>query len=83
MASDLQTPFTNPTCPTPGGAASDGVATSGGFDLGDGTQKETANMSGLPALPTTYNPGDGTPGAQVAMPPVASPGTIPTKGVGN
>lgn len=76
MAGDLQTPYTDPVCSTPSGSATGGVDQSGGLDLGDGTRKETANMSGLPPLPATYNPGPGTPGAQVPVPPVASPGTI-------
>lgn len=84
MAGDLQTPFTAPTCPTPSGAGNGG-GTSGGFDMGDGSQKETANLSGLPPLQTTVNPGEGAPGvgAQIPMPPVASPGTIPSSGAGN
>jgi hypothetical protein len=83
MAGDIQTPFSAPVCPTPGGSATGGVAHSGGIDLGDGTLKESANSSGLPGLPSTYNPGEGTPGDQITMPPVASPGTIPSKGAGN
>jgi len=81
MASDLQTPFANPICPTPSGAG-DGVATSGGFDFPDG-RKETPNSeSGLALLPTTYDIPGGDPGVggSVPMPPVSSPGTIPTTG---
>lgn len=77
MAGDLQTPLTNPIASTPSGAA-DGGGTSGGWDLPDG-RKESANLGGIPALPTTVAV-DGAPGpdGQVAWPPVASPGTIPT-----
>ncbi len=80
---DLQTPYSGAVAPTPSGA-SDGGGTSGGFDFPDG-RKETANMSGLPALQTTVNPGEGAPGvdSQIPMPPVQSPGTIPTSGVGS
>lgn len=78
MAGDLQTPFSDAVAPVATGAQS-GSGTSGGFDLGAGTPKETANsVSGLPAQVTTVGLGDGDPGAggQVPMPPVASPGTI-------
>ena len=64
---DLQTPFTAPTCPTPTGAG-DGGGTSGGFDMGEGSQKESSNMSGLPALQTTVNPGEGAPGSKAVAP---------------
>ena len=79
MASDLQTPFSDAVAPTPDGSVSGGAQVSGGYDLADG-RKETANMSGLPPLPQTYDVGAGNPGtnAQITMPPVASPGTIPT-----
>lgn len=79
MAGDLQTPFSDPACPTPSGAAAGG-GTSGGYDFVDG-RKETPNMGEIPLLPTTVAVADG-PGAnsQVAWPPVASPGTIPTGG---
>lgn len=83
MSSDFRTTFQDPSCPTPSGSASGGGGTSGGYDLTDG-RKETANMSGLPALPTTVGIGDGDPGiGQIPEPPVASPGTIPSKGFGN
>lgn len=72
---DLQTPFTSPACPTPGGSPTGGVAHSGGIDMADG-RPESPNSSGLPPLPDTYNPGPGTPGSQMPMPPVASPGTL-------
>lgn len=81
--SDFKPTFQSPACPTPSGAATGGVAESGGLDLGPGTKYETENMSGLAKLPATYNPGPGTPGSQVTMPPVASPGTIPSEGAGN
>lgn len=79
----LQTPYSDAVVPTPGGSGSGG-GTSGGFDLGAGSAKETANsMSGLPPQQTTVSVEGGDPGANgsVAMPPVASPGTFPTKGV--
>lgn len=76
--SGLQTPYSDAVAPTPSGAA-DGQGTSGGFDFPDG-RSETPNSSGLPLLPTTVNPGQGAPGvgASIGMPPVDSPGTIPT-----
>lgn len=43
-------PFEKPACPTPD-AAGDEVAARGGWDLGEGSQKETENLSGLPTLP--------------------------------
>ena len=72
----LQTPFEEAVAPIPSGAP-DGSGTVGGFDLGEGTQKETPNtMSGLPLHPTTVDLGEGSaPGSQVAWPPVDSPGT--------
>ena len=79
----LQTPYSDAACPTPGGT-SDGGGTRGGFDLGEGTAKETANsMSGLPAQQTTVAVQGGDPGASgsVPMPPVASPGTFKAEGV--
>lgn len=79
----LQTPYSDAVVPTPGGGSSGG-GTSGGFDMGEGSAKETANtMSGLPATQTTVSVEGGDPGpsGQVPMPPVASPGTFPTKGV--
>lgn len=74
----LQTPYDNAVAPTPGGGASGSGGTRGGVDLGEGSAKETANMSSLPPLETTVGLGEGDPGAsgQVPMPPVASPGTI-------
>jgi hypothetical protein len=75
---DIQTPFDEPVAPTSSGAR-DGGGTSGGFDLGADTPKETPNsVSGLPTQVTTFDLGTGDPGAngQVDMPPVASPGTI-------
>lgn len=78
MAGDLQSPFENPIMGAPSGEMS-GAGTSGGFDLGAGTPKETPNgVSGLPVQPTTVGLGDGDPGVngQVPMPPVASPGTL-------
>lgn len=74
----LQTPFDDAVAPTPSGAMSGG-GTSGGWDL-EGGQKESANMSGLPPLPTTVSI-EGAPGvgAQIPWAPVDSPGTIPTK----
>lgn len=77
---DLQTPYFDAIMPTPSGAA-DGGGTSGGFVFPDG-KEETENMSGLPKLPTTVNPGDGAPGVDsvIGMPPVDSPGTIPSSG---
>lgn len=80
MKSDLQTPFADPgMASAPSGSDTGGGGTSGGFSFPDG-QQETANMSGLPALPTTVSPGAGDPGigAVIGMPPLASPGTIPT-----
>ena len=74
----IQTPFDDAVAPTQDGASST-PGTSGGFDLGEGTLKETPNgVSGLPLQVTTVGLGDGDPGAnrQVEMPPVASPGTI-------
>lgn len=78
MASDLQSSFTTPGMAAPSGAG-DGVSTSGGWDLPDG-RKETPNMGDIPALPTTYAV-EGAPSGQfgqVGIPPVQSPGTIPT-----
>lgn len=76
--SGLQTTYADAIAPTPSGAA-DGGGTSGGFDFPDG-RSETPNQSGLPLLPTTVNPGQGAPGvgSVIGMPPVDSPGTIPT-----
>lgn len=77
---DIQTPYDDAVVPTPDGSASGGNDVTGGFDLPDG-RKETPNMSSLPPLITTVNPtGEGNPGTdgQVDMPPVSSPGTIPT-----
>ncbi len=73
----FQTPFDDAVVPTPSGSR-DGGGTSGGFELGEGTEKESANsMSGLPAMNTTVDlGGDDAPGAQAPMPDVASPGTI-------
>lgn len=84
MAGDLQTPYHDAVVPTPSGSATDSGGTSGGYDFPDG-RKETANMSGLPALPTTVGVGQGEPGVntQVPMPPVESPGTFPTSKPGN
>ena len=81
--SGLQTPYTDAVVPTPGGGSSSG-GTSGGFDLGEGSAKETANtMSGLPATQTTVavEGGPSGPGSQVPMPPVNSPGTFKADGV--
>lgn len=75
---DIQTPFDNAVAPVSSGAMS-GAGTSGGFDLGEGTQKETPNtVSGLPVQVTTVGLGEGDPGpsGQIPMPPVASPGTL-------
>lgn len=80
---DFKPMFEQPACPTPSGSAAGGTDLSGGYDLTDG-RKETPNMSGLPPLPTIMNPGEGDPGqSQVAEPPVASPGTLPSSGAGN
>lgn len=79
----LQTPYDDAVCPTPSGSGDSG-GTRGGFDLGEGTKKETENsVSGLPLQQTTVSPTGGDPGAngQVPMPPVASPGTIKAGGV--
>lgn len=79
----LQTTYDDAVVPTPGGEMAGG-GTSGGFDLGDGTPKETPNSSGLPLQVTTVAlpGGPSGPGTQVPMPPVASPGTFKTGGVG-
>jgi hypothetical protein len=76
MARDFQTPFTNPIAPTPSGAQSGSGGTSGGYDF-PGGRKESSNMSGLPALPTTVSLPE-APGADasVPMPQVESPGTF-------
>jgi hypothetical protein len=79
----LQSTFSDAVCPTPGGSGAGG-GTRGGFDIGAGSAKETANsMSGLPASQTTVSVEGGDPGAngQVPMPPVQSPGTFPARGV--
>lgn len=78
---DLQSPFENPAMSAPSGAG-DGIDVSGGYDLADG-KKESANLSALPPLPTTYDVQGGGPGTfgQVDMPPVASPGTFKAEGV--
>lgn len=79
----LQTPYTDAVVPTPSGSPAGG-GTTGGFDLGPGSAKETANsVSGLPAQQTTVavEGGPSAPGTQVPMPPVNSPGTFPTRGV--
>lgn len=80
---DLQTPYRDAVMPTPSGSSS-GNGTSGGFDFPDGRKESPNSISGLPALQTTVNPGEGAPGVdtQIPMPPVESPGTIPTSGVG-
>jgi len=82
---EIQTPYSGAVVPTPGGDASGGGGTSGGFDLpGGATPKETPNsMSGLPAQQTTVSlqGDDPGPSGQIPMPPVASPGTIKTEGV--
>lgn len=81
--SALQTPYDNAVVPTPGGSASGG-GTSGGFNMGEGSAKETPNtVSGLPPLQTTVSVQGGDPGVggSVPMPPVASPGTFKAEGV--
>jgi hypothetical protein len=79
----LQTPYSEAAVPTPGGSM-EGGGTTGGFDLGPGSAKESPNsVSGLPAQVTTVavEGGPSGPGTQVPMPPVQSPGTFPSKGV--
>jgi hypothetical protein len=53
MSDGFKTPFDKPGCPTPE-PAGDHRGMRGGFDLGEGTRKETAGGV-LPALPTTYS----------------------------
>lgn len=74
---DLQTPFENPIAPTPTGASSGGAGLTGGYDFPDGRKESPNSVSGLPPQVTQMDVGQGAPG-QVDMPPVASPGTIPT-----
>lgn len=53
----------------------------GGFDLGEGTEKESANMSGLPALPVHIDVKDGpAPGSTAQVFPGV---TSPTEVAGN
>lgn len=72
----LQTPFEEAVASSPSGAPSGGGVT-GGFEMGEGSQKETPNsLSGLPTQVTTFDVGEGSArGTQVPMPPVSSPGT--------
>lgn len=73
----IQTPFDEAVAPTSSGAP-DGGGTSGGFELGEGTEKESPNsMSGLPAQRTTFDiGGEGAPGSQADVPDISSPGTL-------
>lgn len=78
MASDkglTGTPFDAPICNTPAPGEATTSALSGGFDLGEGSQKETANMSELPPVITLTDVKDGpAAGSTVAVDPgVASP----------
>ena len=78
MKGPLQTPFDEAVAPISDGSPAGG-GTSGGFDLGAGSQSETPNsLSGLPLQPTTVavEGAPSAPGTQVAWPPVDSPGTI-------
>lgn len=71
MASDTSgltgTPFESPLCATPSPDEATTAATKGGFDLGDGGQKETPNQSGLPLLVTITDVKDGPPVGPVAV----------------
>ncbi len=81
---ELQSPFDDAVVETPSGASSGMAGVTGGFELADG-KKETPNSeSGLPPRIDVFTIPGGDPGAggQVDMPPVASPGTIPTGGTG-
>ncbi len=76
MKGPLQTPFDEAVAPVNDGNPSGG-GVQGGFDLGEGTEKETPNQSGLPTQVTTFDLGDGSaPGSQVDWPSVDSPGTL-------
>lgn len=63
MASDKSgltgSPFEQPGCPTPGAADATTAASKGGYDLGEGSQKETPNSSGLPPIITITDVKDG------------------------
>jgi hypothetical protein len=71
----FQTPFT-PGFSTPSTEGS-GVTSRGGADLGEGSQKETANLSDIPLQPDTYTVGPGDPGKGGTV-PLADIGTSRT-----
>jgi hypothetical protein len=58
---DVQTPYTNGVAPVPSGAGANTV-TSGGFDLGPGTVKETPHQAGPTVTTFTPQGGASTPG---------------------
>jgi hypothetical protein len=74
----FQTPFT-PGFEAPSGEGS-GVSSRGGAELGEGTQKESSNLSGLPSQPDTYTIGPGDPGkgATIPLPDLTTSRTIHT-----
>lgn len=55
--SDVSTPYTDGVCPVPSGQG-DNTASSGGFDIGPGTVKESAHEAG--PIVTTFQPKAGT-----------------------
>lgn len=70
MASDkglTGTPFESPIMSAPDPSEATTAATRGGYDLGDGSQKETANQSGLPPLITITDVKDGPPVGPVSV----------------
>lgn len=79
MSGPFQSPFT-PAFDTPSGEGS-GVSQRGGYDLGEGGRKESANSeSGLPTQPDIYTL-EGAPGAgdQVPLGNIGTDRTIETR----
>ena len=68
MSDFYQSPF-KPAFDTPSTEGS-GVTRRGGADLGEGSQKETANsVSGIPTQPDIYSAGPGDPGEGTSVMP--------------
>lgn len=86
MASDqglTGTPFESPIMSAPDPSEATTAASKGGYDLGEGSQKETPNMSGLPPQVTITDVKDGPAANSTVQVSIDSPmpaaGNIPAK----